>query len=159
MKNTVYSIILLIFLLLFIANCGIKERNNKNISENILYNQEININNELYETINFIENINHLFNKEIIINDNWAGQSFTLIQENDVYYINRKIFGSGVPYIGTIVYNVNFNSEYKITFSEIYKISENLRDTYLKNEIFEIIINEKVEIYLNGIKLDVNRII
>ena len=102
--------------------------------------------------------IYNLLNKEIVIHDNWAGQSFTLVQENDNYYIYRRIFGSGVAYIGTIVYNVTFDSEYKITFFEIFTISENIKDRYNKNEIFELYsINDK-RIYVNGMRLNINYI-
>ena len=107
------------------------------------------------------ENIYSLLNKEIVLHDSFAGQSFTLVQENNNYYIHRKIFGSGIRYIGTIVYNVVFNSEYKITFSEIFTVSENIRDRYNRNEIFSIEygndikkkIDIKLAIYLNGLKL------
>jgi len=48
-------------------------------------------------------NIHNLLNKEIIVHDTWAGQSFTLVQENDTYYVYRRIFGSGLPVIMTMV--------------------------------------------------------
>jgi len=48
-------------------------------------------------------NIYDLLNKEIIVHDTWAGQSFTLVQENDTYYVYRRIFGSGLPVIMTMV--------------------------------------------------------
>jgi hypothetical protein len=103
-------------------------------------------------------NIYTLLNIEIVINDNFAGQGFTLVYENNNYYIYRRIFGSGVPVVGTIVYNVVFNSIYKITFSEIYTISENLENGYNRNEIFELFLRNDIELYLNGIKISINYI-
>jgi hypothetical protein len=73
-----------------------------------------------------------------VVDNSWAGQSFTLVYEDDNYYIYRDIFGSGVLSIGKIKYSVIFNSEYKITFYEIIIISENIRDFYSRNDIFEI---------------------
>jgi len=103
-------------------------------------------------------NIYNLLNKEIIIHDNWAGQSFTLVQENGNYYVYRRIFGSGVAYVGTIVYKVKFDSEYKISFSEIFTISENIRDRYNRNEIFELYYRDDIGIYVNGMKININYI-
>jgi hypothetical protein len=103
-------------------------------------------------------NIYNILNKEIVIHDNLAGQSFTLIYEDNNYYIYRDIFGSGVPSIGRIKYSVLFNSEYKITFYEIISISENIKDRYNRNEIFEIYYRNELEIYLNGIKISINYI-
>ena len=103
-------------------------------------------------------NIYSILNREIVIHDNWASQSFTLVNEDDNYYIYRDIFGSGVPSIGRIKYSVLFNSEYKITFYEIISIPENIRDIYNRNEIFEIIYRDELEIYLNGIKISIKYI-
>jgi len=101
-------------------------------------------------------NIYNLLNKEIVIHDNWAGQSFTLVQENGNYYVHRKIFGSGVAYVGTIVYRVKFDSDYKISFSEIYTTSENIRGRYNRNEIFELYYRDDINIYVNGMKIHIN---
>ena len=103
-------------------------------------------------------NIYGIINREIILHDSFAGQSITLVMENNNYYIYRKIFGSGVPIIGSIKYAVIFNSEYKITFSEIVSISENLDEWNNRNEIFEIYSTNEIIIYLNGIRLYINRI-
>ena len=99
-----------------------------------------------------------IINKEIVLHDNFAGQSITLVMENNNYYIYRNIFGSGIPVIGTIKYSVIFDSEYKITFSEIVSISENIRELYNENETFEIFFRDEIRIYLNGIRLSINRI-
>ena len=102
------------------------------------------------------DNIYDIINKEIVLHDNFAGQSITMVVENDSYYIYRNIFGSGIPIIGTIKYSVIFNSEYKITFSEIISISENIIEWHNRNEIFEIIYRNGISIYLNGIRLSIN---
>ena len=98
-------------------------------------------------------NVYNLLNKEIILSDNWAGQSLLLVNENGNYYIYRTIFGSGVAYIGTIKYNVTFNSDYKITISEIISIPKNLENHFGRNEIFEILYVDELKIYLNGIRM------
>jgi hypothetical protein len=97
--------------------------------------------------------------KEIVLDDHRAGQSLTLVHENNNYYIHRKIFGSGVAVIGTIIYNVVFNSEYKITVSEIVSISENIKDRYNRNEIIEIYCRNGLKIYLNGIRIYINELL
>jgi len=99
-------------------------------------------------------NIYGIIDRDIILNDNWAGQSMTLVKEDNDYYIYREIFGSGVSIIGTIKYNVIFNSDYKITFYEIISISDNLVEMYNKNETFEIHSSDNgIRIYLNGMEL------
>ena len=103
-------------------------------------------------------NIYSILNREIVIHDNLAGQSFTLVYEDNNYHIYRNIFGSGVPSIGRIKYAVIFNSEHKITFYEIISIPENIRDYYIGNEIFEIYYRDELRIYLNGIKISINYI-
>jgi hypothetical protein len=148
-----------LFFVLFIVSCNLKEKPMAINSENNYFIQNnSNINNE--NLIYFYDNIFSLINKEIIINDTWAGQSFTLIYENDIYYIHRKIFGSGVPYIGTIIYNVIFDSEYRITFYEIVAISENIKEKYNRNEVFELfsISDNDISFYVNGMCLNIKEI-
>jgi hypothetical protein len=98
-------------------------------------------------------NVYNLLNKEIILSDNGAGQSLVLVNENGNYYIYRKIFGSGVPYIGTIKYNVIFISDYKIIISEIISKPKNLEDLFKRDEVFEILYVNELNIYLNGIRI------
>ncbi len=43
--------------------------------------------------------IKDYLNQEILIVDNFAGQSITLVKENKDYFILRKYFGSGVPVV------------------------------------------------------------
>ena len=100
-------------------------------------------------------NINNILNKEIVIKHGFAGESLKLVFEENNYYIYRDILGSGLPSIGIIKYNVILNSEYKITFSEIITISENIRDIYNSHDIFEIYFRDKIEIFLNGEKIDI----
>jgi len=113
----------------------------------------------LFKNIVFVysqNNINNILNKEIVIKHGFAGESLKLVFEENNYYIYRDILGSGLPSIGIIKYNVIFNSEYKITFSEINTISEKMKEyikEYYNNEIFEIYFNDELEIYLNGEKI------
>ncbi len=100
--------------------------------------------------------IKDYLNQEILIVDNFAGQSITLLKENKDYFILRKYFGSGVPVIGSIKYKVIFNSDFQIAFSEVIDASsEDLR----KHEENFILCAEKkgVYLYLNGLKIEIKR--
>ena len=91
-------------------------------------------------------------NKEILVYDNFAGQSITLIKEIKDYYILRNYFGSGVPIVGSAKYKVIFNSEYQIVFSEIIEKSDNklIND---KKEVFLLQVDEEgLSLYLNQLK-------
>lgn len=97
--------------------------------------------------------ITDYLNKEIRIVDNFAGQSFTLIKEDNTYFIIRKFFGSGVPVIGSSKYKVVFDSDYQISFSEIVESSmdssanNNKEDFLLREE------NDSLSLYLNRLKI------
>ena len=97
--------------------------------------------------------IKDYLNQEILIIDRFAGQSITLIKENHDYYIVRKIFGSGLPVIGTAKYKVVFNSDYQISFSEIAESSSDSLNSS-NNEIF-LLCNEEngISLYLNQLKI------
>ncbi|GHV09456.1 hypothetical protein FACS189485_22090 [Spirochaetia bacterium] len=113
------------------------------IFSNTIYSQN---NNDIYSVVDH----------EIIIKDNWAGQSLTLVKEGSNYYIIRKIFGSGVPIVEIIKYNVRFNSDYKITTLDIESIQNNSIENYGLKETFEIYFrNNKIEVYLNGLKIEI----
>jgi len=95
--------------------------------------------------------IKDYLNKEIIIKDHWAGQSITLIKENNKYLIIRKIFGSGVPVAASFKYEVKFNSEYQIAFPK-----ENIQDPNkpgdYKGEVFLLCSEDSgLSLYLNGL--------
>jgi len=155
MKNLIYLKLIGLFLM-FITSCGLKGQPNNINNENHLIYQE-NTKNEIIEREYSFNNIYDFINKIILINDNWAGQSFTFVNENGNYYIYRRINGSGVPYIGTIVYNAIIESDYKIKFFEIADISENIENEY-NNEIFELYINKEIRLYINGLQLNINYI-
>ena len=155
MRNLIYLKLIGLFLI-FITSCELKEQSNKINNENQLIYQEY-LKNEITEREYSFNNIYDFINKIIIINDNWAGQSFTVVIENENYYIYRKIFGSVVPYIGTIVYNAIIESDYKLIFYEIVNISENIKKEY-NNELFELYINNEVKLYINGMQLNINYI-
>jgi hypothetical protein len=107
-------------------------------------------------------NIYSIINREIVINANLDSQSLTLIYENNNYYIFRRIFGSDYE-IAQIKYKVIFNSEYKITSSEVVSTTKSViyqkMYDHLHNEIFEIYCNNELRIYLNGIEIKINQII
>ena len=46
-----------------------------------------------------------LINKQIFLSNAWAGETITLIKENNEYYVIRTIFGSGLPVIGKIKFS------------------------------------------------------
>ena len=99
--------------------------------------------------------IHDLLNKEIIVHDTWAGQSFTLVQENDTYYVYRRIFGSGLPVIMTMVQDVVLDSPYKITFSGIFPLETDNGDGHFRYEVFEFFYRNDIELYLNGIRVSI----
>lgn len=99
--------------------------------------------------------IKDYLHQEILIVDNFAGQSITLVEDNKDYFILRKYFGSGVPVIGLIKYKVVFNSDFKIAFSEIIDISN--EDLMKSNENFVLCVEEQgISLYLNGLKIETN---
>lgn len=104
-------------------------------------------------------NIYSIVDKEITVSLGFAGESFALIKENNNFILVRKILGSGVPVVGEIKYKVFFDNEYKIIFSEIIYISDNIRTCYSENkELFELIVNEQyLFLYLNGKTVDIIR--
>ena len=99
--------------------------------------------------------IKDYLNQEILIVDNFAGQSITLVKENKDYFILRKYFGSGVPVIGSIKYKVVFNSDFQIAFSKIIDTSnKNLRK---RRENFILCVEENgIYLYLNGLKVEID---
>jgi hypothetical protein len=100
--------------------------------------------------------IKDYLNKEILVQDNFAGQSITLIKENKEFYILRNFFGSGVPIVGSAKYKVIFNSEYQIVFSEIIEttLSNSMND---KKEMFLLCVEEKgLSLYLNQLKVAID---
>jgi hypothetical protein len=99
-----------------------------------------------------------LLNKEIVIHDNWSGQSFTLIYENGSHYIHRKIFGSEVSVAMTMVYNDHFDSFNQISFWEIISISENTNAGFRTDDVFQLSIRNDIELYLNGLRISINNI-
>jgi len=97
--------------------------------------------------------IKDYLNKEIIIKDNWAGQSITLIKEKNNYLILRKFFGSGVPVAGSFKYEVEFKSDYQIAFPK-----ENVQDpkkpSDYKGEVFLLCSEDSgLSLYLNGLEI------
>jgi hypothetical protein len=97
--------------------------------------------------------IKDFLNKEIIIEDNFAGQSITLIKENKDYFILRKFFGSGVPVTDSIKYKVTFNSDYQICFSGM----EGKKTIKTNKEEFLLGLDERgLCLFLNGLRVVIN---
>lgn len=95
--------------------------------------------------------IKDYLNKEILIEDVFAGQSITLIKENKDYFILRKYFGSGVPVIDSVKYDVVFKSAYQIEFSN------KITDSTKLIEIFRLGVEERgLTLYLNGLRVFIN---
>ena len=99
-----------------------------------------------------------LLNKEILVHDNWNGQSFTLIYENGSHYTHRKIFGSGVRVAMTMIYNVHFDGLNQISFWEIISLSKNANAEFRTNDIFQLSNKNDIELYLNGLRIGTNNI-
>lgn len=109
----------------------------------------------LYVSANFSQDkrakIKDYLNKEILIEDVFAGQSITLIKENKDYFILRKYFGSGVPVIDSVKYDVVFMSDYQIEFAN--KVTESIKQT----EKFRLCVEERgLTLYLNGLRVFIN---
>lgn len=100
------------------------------------------------------EKIFSLLNREIIVEDNFAGQSFTFVKEGNYYFVLRKIFGSGLPVIATIKYRANINSDYQIRFSKVEEVKKKGKEQ-IKDEEFIVTIYEgnKLALYLNGLQV------
>ncbi len=95
--------------------------------------------------------IEDYLNKEIWIEDVFAGQSITLIKENKDYFILRKYFGSGVPVIDSVKYNVVFRSAYQIEFAN--KVTDSTKQI----EVFRLCVEERgLKLYLNGLRVVIN---
>lgn len=90
---------------------------------------------------------------EIEIEDSFAGQSMTLIKEDSIYFILRKIYGSGKPILSTIKYKTEVVSKYQIQFSEIAESSE-IPPALKKEEHYTLNVEEDgLQLYLNGMKI------
>ena len=100
-------------------------------------------------------NIYEIINKEIIVTTIAAGESFTLVNEDNDYFIIRRIFGFYNPVVGEIKYRVIFRSEHDIEFSERISISDTI-DIYIPHETFEISCRGNIEIFLNGVKVEID---
>ncbi len=101
--------------------------------------------------------INEYVNKEIVLIDDWAGQSITIKKANKDYYILRKYFGSGEPVIDSVKYKGILISDYQIRFSEIMLDKNTCRLNNL-TENFKLSVGEHgLELYLNGLKVNIDQ--
>jgi len=99
-----------------------------------------------------------LINKEIFISNNWAGETVTLVKENDKYFIIRKILRSGLPGGSILKYPVNFDSDYQIRFSKIISLDIDRKNTISEKFILSIIDDGKIKLFLNGLEVVILRI-
>lgn len=98
--------------------------------------------------------IKDFVNIELQLDNGWAGESLTLIEEKKKFFIIRKIFGSGVSIAETYKYAVKFHSPSLIEFWEIVSHETNDGKDKPKDEKFKLSITKnEISIYLNGIKL------
>jgi hypothetical protein len=96
--------------------------------------------------------------QEIIVEDSFAGQSFTLKKEKNEYYVERNIFGSGRPVVATMKYDVLFNSKYQIEFPPIEE-NESIGTEQISCERYILSVeNEGLCLFLNGFKLTIKKI-
>lgn len=111
-------------------------------------------------TVNAQDNrpkIKEFVDQQIIVKDSWAGQSFTLKKENREYFIQRDIFGSGVPIILSIKYKVVFNSKYQIEFSEIIDPMDKSASEINCEHFILGVGNDGLELYLNRLMLTIRQ--
>lgn len=99
------------------------------------------------------KNIKDYVDSEISIENNWAGESLTLVKEKDTYFVIRKIKGSGTDVAKTLKYAVDFKSDYRVDFSEVVAP----KDANTENEKFSIMVDgNEVSVTLNGLSVVTN---
>jgi hypothetical protein len=101
--------------------------------------------------------IKDLLNKGIFVEDDFTGQSFTIVKENENYYVIREIFGSNEPVFCVIKYKAKLQSDQLLLFSEVIKTS---RKIDLKDEDFMILIygKDQITLFLNKLKVKISKI-
>lgn len=99
--------------------------------------------------------IQSLVNREIVIQDDWAGQSITLMKENDHYIIVRKIYGSGVLVARTIKYRPVFDGKNQLSFSG--KAATGRGDQPVYERFVLSIDKHDTSLYLNGLKVSLEK--
>lgn len=93
-----------------------------------------------------------ILNKEIHIDNNWTGQSLTLIKENNNYFLLRKQFGSGVPIVAEYTYDIKYKTQKEIETGKIIRIVPNNSALILTGKSLETSKLNNNDIYT--IKLD-----
>lgn len=94
-----------------------------------------------------------LINKSIFVNNGWAGETFTLIKENNDFFIIRQKLRSGLPGGPIMKYQVNFYSDYQIRFSKIINSELKQKDSIPEEFILTITGKDKIELLLNGLEV------
>jgi hypothetical protein len=97
-----------------------------------------------------------LLNRRISVSDCLAGQSFTLVQRRDEYFVVRDFFGSGLPVVGSITYKLSFSSGCQVSFSEpIENGDRNYLGVHSEEFVLQIGEDGRPELLLNGLHLDI----
>lgn len=85
---------------------------------------------------------NEVENRTFIVNNSWAGESYTFIQKKDDILCVRQVYGSGVAIAQTIAYEVSVNRNIINLESIIYNTNPLDNDT--NSDITFYIEDEKV---------------
>jgi hypothetical protein len=97
--------------------------------------------------------VDSIVGRPIRIEDDWTGQSVTIVKHDSDYEVIRTFFGSGVAVTGEIVYKAVKKSERSTEFSEIIKDPKGLAKGRSR-EVFDILLTEAgVRVFLNGLLL------
>ncbi len=89
-----------------------------------------------------------LVGEELMVDNGWAGESFTLKRKDKKFVICHTIFGSGVPIVSKTSYPVSQLGEHKIGFSIApAKVSNKFEFT------FSLTQDGELEIFHEGYKL------
>jgi hypothetical protein len=93
--------------------------------------------------------IKDYLNRGILVRDAFAGQSITIVKENEDYFVHRQIFGSGMPVIRSIKYKAELKSDWQIRFSGTTD------DSHSENEEhFILCVQDKgLVLFLNGLQV------
>jgi len=96
--------------------------------------------------------LNSILNKEIFINDTWAGQSVTLKRENSrTYLVCHLVYGSGIPVTSAKLYTAEKQSDSQVRFS----IPNNDSIHYF---ILNALPDGKVRLFLDGYELKIKEL-
>lgn len=99
------------------------------------------------------EKIKDFENRQIWIDNGFAGESISLVKESGKFIMLRKILGSGIPVIGELKYRVKFISAYELEFSEVISHTGKNKTPEGGEHFLLSLDNGQVSLYLNGLKV------